>query len=186
TPIVRVLFERGAFSAIDAHSTAAMLAALAPGLPAFVLIKVFHPGFFAREDTKTPMIFAAIAMLANVVLSLGLFMAIGGTGIAIAATLSGWINVALLVLELKRRGEFALDSQFRRALLGILLATLCMGIAVFGIERLLEPYLAPSNGIPMQVAALFALVASGLLVYMVSAEPLGAAKWRKLFKDIRA
>jgi len=186
SPIMRVLFEHGAFAAADTEATAKMLGALSLGLPAYVIIKVLHPSFFAREDTKTPMVFAAIAMLANVVLSLGLFMAIGGTGIAIAATLSGWINVALLVLELKRRGEFALDSQFRRALLGILLATLCMGIAVFGIERLLEPYLAPSNGIPMQVAALFALVASGLLVYMVSAEPLGAAKWRKLFKDIRA
>ena len=50
-PIVRVLFERGAFTAIDAHATAAMLAALAPGLPAFVLIKVFHP---ASSPARTP------------------------------------------------------------------------------------------------------------------------------------
>jgi putative peptidoglycan lipid II flippase len=163
-----------------------MLAALALGLPAYVIIKVLHPSFFAREDTKTPMILAAIAMFANVVLSLGLFLAIGGTGIAIATTLSGWINVALLILALKRRGEFAVDSRFRRAALGILAATACMGTAVFGMERLLEPYLAPSNGLPMKVAALAALVASGLLVYLVSAELLGAAKWRNLFKDIRA
>jgi putative peptidoglycan lipid II flippase len=186
TPILRVLFEHGAFTATDTEATAKMLGALALGLPAYVMIKVLHPSFFAREDTKTPMIFAAIAMLANVVLSLGLFMAIGGTGIAIAAMLSGWINVVLLVLELKRRGEFALDAAFRRALLGILLATICMGIAVFGMERLLERYLAPSNGIPVQVAALAGLVASGLLVYAISAELLGAAKWRKFFKDIRA
>lgn len=185
-PIMRVLFEHGAFTATDTEATAKMLGALALGLPAYVIIKVLHPSFFAREDTKTPMIFAVASMVTNVVLSLGLFMAIGGTGIAVAAMLSGWINVALLILALRQRGEFALDAAFRRALLSILLATLCMGIVVFGVERLLEPYLAPSNGIAIQVAALAALVASGLLVYLVSAELLGAAKWRKLFKDIRA
>jgi putative peptidoglycan lipid II flippase len=151
-----------------------------------VIIKVLHPSFFAREDTKTPMIFAAIAMAANVVLSLGLFMMIGGTGIAVAATLSGWINVALLVFELKRRGEFALDAAFRRASLGVLLATICMGIAVFAGERLLHPYFAPSNGIPTQVSALVTLVAGGLLIYLVAAELFGAAKWRNLFNDIKA
>src|SRR5262249_18139354 len=95
-PIVRVLFERGAFTALDAYSTASMLAALAPGLPAFVLVKVFHPGFFAREDTKTPMIFAGIGMAANVMLALLLFVVLGSVGIAIATTIAGWIHVALL------------------------------------------------------------------------------------------
>ncbi len=74
-PIMRVLFERGAFTAVDTKATAAMLAALALGLPAYVLIKVLHPSFFAREDTKTPMIFAGISMAANIVLSFTLFMA---------------------------------------------------------------------------------------------------------------
>jgi len=186
SPIMRVLFEHGAFTAIDTDATADMLAALALGLPAYVIIKVLHPSFFAREDTKTPMIFAAIAMVANVALSFTLIELIGSTGIAIAATLSGWINVALLVVALKQRGEFAVDEPFRRALLGILLATACMGIAVFAMMRLLDPYFAPSNGIPTQAAALIALVASGLIVYLASAELLGAAKWRRLFKDIRA
>jgi putative peptidoglycan lipid II flippase len=186
SPIMRVLFEHGVFTAIDTDATADMLAALALGLPAYVIIKVLHPSFFAREDTKTPMIFAAVAMVANVALSFTLFELIGATGIAIAATLSGWINVALLVVALKQRGEFALDEPFRRALLGILLATACMGIAVFAMMRLLDPYFAPSNGIPTQAAALIALVASGLIVYLASAELLGAAKWRRLFKDIRA
>src|SRR3990170_3724987 len=76
-----------------AQLTVAMLAALALGLPAYVLIKVLHPSFFASEDTKTPMIFAGISMAANIVLSFTLFMALGATGIAIATMLSGWINV---------------------------------------------------------------------------------------------
>ena len=102
-PIMRVLFERGAFTAVDTKATASMLAALALGLPAYVMIKVLHPSFFAREDTKTPMIYAGIAMAANVVLSLTLFLMIGATGIALATTLSGWINVG------------AADRQFEAA-----------------------------------------------------------------------
>ncbi len=70
---MRVLFEHGAFTATDTDATAKMLAALALGLPAFVIIKVLHPSFFAREDTKTPMMFAALAMVANVALSFTLF-----------------------------------------------------------------------------------------------------------------
>ena len=185
TPIMRVLFQHGAFTAADTEATSAMLSALALGLPAYVIIKVLHPSFFAREDTRTPMIFAAVSMGANVVLSLILFLAIGGTGIAVAAMLSGWINVALLVMALKRRGEFALDAAFRRAILGIVAATVCMSVAVYGLERMLDPYLVPSRSLAAQVAALFALVAGGLLVYAVSAQVFGAAKFRELIKELR-
>ncbi len=184
-PIMRVLFEHGAFTPADTDATAKMLAALALGLPAYVIIKVLHPSFFAREDTKTPMIFAAISMAANVVLALALFELIGGTGIAIAVMLSGWINVALLVFALKRRGEFVLDDAFRRSLLGILLATACMGLVVFVMARLLDPYFAPSNGVPTQVAALVGLVASGLLVYAGCAQAFGAAKLSALIQELR-
>ena len=113
-PIMRVLFERGAFTAVDTKATASMLAALALGLPAYVLVKVLHPSFFAREDTKTPMLYAGISLAANVILSLMLFLLIGATGIALATALAGWINVALLVAELARRESFALDDTFRR------------------------------------------------------------------------
>lgn len=186
TPIMRVLFQHGAFTAADTEATSAMLSALALGLPAYVIIKVLHPSFFAREDTHTPMIFAAISMGANVVLSLILFFAFGGIGIAIAAMLSGWINVALLVMSLRRRGEFALDATFRRAFFGMVAATVCMGIAVYGLERLLDPCLLPSCRLTVQIAALFALVAGGLLVYAIAAHAFGAAKFRELVQDLRS
>jgi putative peptidoglycan lipid II flippase len=173
-PIVRVLFERGAFSAIDAHSTAAMLAALAPGLPAFVLIKVFHPGFFAREDTKTPMIFAGIGMAANVMLALLLFVVLGAVGIAIATTIAGWLQAALLAATLKERGEFALDRTFRRRLPAILAASLIMGAVVWALVYGLGPWFEPKNGAVAQVAALILLVGSGLAVYAGTAAALGA------------
>lgn len=183
-PIVRVLFERGAFSAIDAHSTAAMLAALSPGLPAFVLIKVFHPGFFAREDTKTPMIYAGIGMAANVMLALLLFVVLGAVGIAIATTLAGWLQAALLAGTLKERGEFALDQTCKRRLPAILAASLIMGAVVWALVYGLGPWFEPKNGAVAQVAALLLLVGSGLAVYAGTAAALGALDANSLLKRL--
>ena len=182
-PIVTVLFERGAFTGIDTNATAAMLAALAVGLPAFVLIKVFHPGFFAREDTKTPMLYAGIGMTANVCLSLLLFLLIGATGIAIATAIAGWLQVALLAGTLRAQGDFALDQTFKRRFPRILAASVVMGAVVWGLAKLLAPWFAPGNLLIAQAAALAALVGGGLLVYAAAAEALGAIAIRPWLKS---
>ena len=184
-PIVRVLFERGAFTAIDAQSTAAMLAALAPGLPAFVLIKVFHPGFFAREDTRTPMIYAGIGMAANVMLALLLFVVLGAVGIAIATTIAGWLQAALLAGTLKERDEFALDETFKRRLPAILAASLIMGAVVWALVHGMGPWFEPANGAVVQVASLLLLVGSGLAVYAGTAAALGAFDAKSLLEQTR-
>jgi putative peptidoglycan lipid II flippase len=163
-----------------------MLSALALGLPAYVMIKVLHPSFFAREDTKTPMIYAGIAMASTIVLSFTLFVAIGATGIAIATMLSGWINVALLITTLRRRGDFKLDQTFRRRFAGICAASAVMGAVVFALVKLLGPWFAPASGLLMQSAALIALVGVGLIMYLVAAELFGAAKIRAVIKEIGA
>ncbi len=183
-PIIRVLFERGAFTTVDARATADMLAALALGLPAYVLIKVLHPSFFAREDTKTPMIFAGIAMAANAALCFVLFVILGAVGIAIATALSGWINMTLLATELKRRGEFALDETFRRAFVGIVLATAAMGAVVWWLASSLNPWFAPERGLLVQVLALLALIGAGLATYLAAGTLAGALKPRTLVKDL--
>jgi putative peptidoglycan lipid II flippase len=181
-PIIRVLFERGAFTAADTDATAAMLAAFALGLPAYVLIKVLHPSFFAREDTKTPMIFAGISMAVGVVLSLGLFLTVGPTGIAAATTLSGWLNVGLLAAALRRRGMLALDLIFRRRFAGIFAATAIMGGTVFALVEIFAPWFAPASGFLAQAGALIALVGIGLAVYLGAAHLFGAAHFRELIR----
>lgn len=104
--IVSVLFQRVRFDAAAVEGTAAALTAFAFGLPAFVLNKVFSPGYFAREDTKTPMIFAVVGMVVNVGLSIALFPMLQHVGIALATTLAGWVNTGLLIIVLWRRGHF--------------------------------------------------------------------------------
>ena len=179
-PIVRVLFERGAFTAIDASATAQLLSAFALGLPAFVLIKVFQAGFFAREDTKTPMLYAVVSMAASVVASLVLFTFIGAVGIALAAALSGWLNVVLLALGLSERGALVTDPPLRRALAGIAAASVLMGLVVWGLTSFLAPWFAPEAGLLVQGSALVVLVAAGLGIYALAAELFGAMNIKSL------
>jgi putative peptidoglycan lipid II flippase len=180
---MRVLFERGAFTAIDTKATSSMLAALAPGLPAYVLIKVLHPSFFAREDTKTPMVYAGISLAANVILSLMLFLFIGATGLALATAIAGWINVALLVAELTRRDSFALDHLFRRRFAGIIAACMVMGGVLFILVRVLNQGFSPERGLFVQGTSLLVLVGTGLATYLGAAHLFGAAHFRDLIKD---
>jgi len=116
-PIVLVLFERGAFDPTAADATAAALAAFALGLPAYVLIKVLATGFFAREDTKTPVAVAALCLIANVVVILATIGNLRHVGIALATSIASWLNAGLLAFLLARRGALGPSPRLcRRAL----------------------------------------------------------------------
>ena len=179
-PIIQVLFERGAFSGADTIATSAALAAFAAGLPAFVLVKVFSPGFFAREDTKTPMYYAGISVAVNITFSLALFWFIGHVGIAVATSLAGWVNAMLLAVTLTRRGHFKFDAAFKRRLMPMLISCAAMGMALWGMTVWLMDWFAPVNGVATQLAALSILVVSGILVYAVMAHVTGALRLSEL------
>ena len=130
-PIVRVLYERGAFTPEDTTLVAEILAIFGLGLPAFVLIKAFTPGYFAREDTKTPMIFAAISVAVNVSIALWLFPRIGAPGIATASAVAGWINAALLLGVLVARGHWGRDAGLTKRTPRLILASAVMAGAIW-------------------------------------------------------
>ncbi len=182
TPIIHVLFERGAFTASDTTATALALSAFAWGLPAFVLIKVFSPAFFARENTRTPMQFAAISMAVNVIFSLGLFYLFKSygvmphLGIAIATTIAGWVNAGLLWGALAKTGQFEFDARLRRNLPLIFLSSVVMGVCVWSGAQWAMPYLLAGKGIGLQVAALGLLIALGLGIFASAIHILGVAR----------
>jgi putative peptidoglycan lipid II flippase len=177
-PIIEVLFQRGSFGPTDTMETAAALAAFAIGLPAFVLVKVFSPGFFAREDTRTPMWFAGVAVTVNVVISLVLFPFLAHVGIAIATAVSGWVNAALLAGTLYRRGHFTPDVSLRRRLPLILLAAALMGASLLAAMWALGPMLDHSS-FAIRAAAVAILVIGGILLFAVFCQLTGAADFRK-------
>jgi len=172
--VVVVLFEHGAFMRADAQGAAAAVTAFAFGLPAFVMIKIFQPGFFAREDTRTPMFYAAAQTAVNIVLSVILFRVIGFVGIAIATSAGAWINTLLLASRLRRDGYLNFDKRLRTRLPRITLASIAMGAALWFLQPYLLLYL--DAGLWQGVGVLALMVLSGLLVYGAMVLLLGAAK----------
>lgn len=181
-PIIRVLFEGGAFTASDSGATALALAAFAWGLPAFVMIKVFSPAFFAREDTRTPMIYATIGMVVNVVLSFLLFPYLTHVGIALATTIAGWVNAGLLMFRLMRLGHFRTDARFRQTLRPIIVSSLIMGGILFFGFQFTASWFAPEAGLWIQVSALSTLVFAGFTLYLTLAHFTGAVNLPDLMR----
>jgi putative peptidoglycan lipid II flippase len=189
--IVRVLFERGAFTPDDTAATAALLQVFGIGLPAFVLIKVFSPVYFAREDTKTPMRYAAISLTANTIGSIVLFFVFRELGyrphlgIAVATTLGGWLNAWLLWRTLRADGAFIVDDRLRRNMPLIGLASAAMAAVLIVVAPLLTPYFAAASGFLMQTMALAALVSVGVGVYAILVVATGVLSREQLARFTR-
>jgi len=165
-PIVSLLYERGEFSAADTLMTASALAAFATGLPAYVLQKVFQPGFFAREDMRTPMWFSMISVAVNIVLSLVMFPFFGHVAIALATSLSAWVNVGLLAATLWRRDHFRPSSQTLRRCLMILVSSAVMGVMAWWLAQvLIEPTLG--QGLLRKAGSILATIGLSAVAYMV-------------------
>ena len=187
-PIISVLFERGAFTAADTTATAWALIAFSLGLPAFVLIKVFQPAFFAREDTKTPMWFAGVSMIVNVAGSFALFYWFKSqgwmphVGIALATSAAGWVNAVLLWLVLARNGEFSWDLKLARNVPMIAIASGIMGAGLWYAMPYLDPYTNSAATLPERIAGLGALVFGGGAVFFGILMATGTFRLRQLVR----
>ena len=179
-PILEALFERGAFGPAEVRATAGALAAYAFGLPAFVLVKVLAPAFFARHDTRTPVKIALAGMGANLVLTLGLGLALGWgtTGIALATSGAGWVNALALLWLLHRRAHFTLDARSRSRIPRIAAASVIMGLVLWFFAQTAAPWLA--GPLLLRIAALAILVCAGLGAFAALALALGATRWSEL------
>jgi putative peptidoglycan lipid II flippase len=130
--LVDALYTRGAFTALDAHQTAAALLNYGWGVPAFVLAQLFSRAFFARQDTKTPMRFGLIQVGVNIVLGILLFREFGVAGIAAAMATAWWLNVIMMAISLARRGDYRPSARAVSKLVRILAASVALG-AVLGV-----------------------------------------------------
>jgi len=189
--IISVLFERGAFSSNDARQVSAALALFALGLPAFVMVKVFSPAFFAREDTRTPMRFASISLVLNTLGSVGLFFwfrDIGWSphlGIAIATSIGGWLNAGLLFSALCRHGHFVADRRLLWALPMILVAAGVMSLALHLGASELAPWLALKQPLWVRASALAVLLSAGAAIFFGMAFLTGALRLSMLTRVLR-
>jgi putative peptidoglycan lipid II flippase len=177
-PLVRGVFQHGAFTAKDTIGAASALAAFSVGVPAYVLIKVLTPGFYARQDTKTPVRIAVISMLFNLVGNLTLIWHFAHVGVAIATAFSAWVNTILLYWTLHKRGQLQLDDRLRAKVLRIVAAGAAMGVVLWLLNPIADPYM--SGGTVARVIALSLLCGAGAVVYGAASLLFGAYSVREL------
>lgn len=166
-PIMTVLFEGGRFTAADAATSALVLSILVAGLPAYVMIKVLAPGFYARKDMKTPVVITLTTLALSVVAN---FLWIEEVGIAIlplTTALAAWVNALALYALLARRGHFRVEGWLAARLFKQLGAALAMGVTIWLVGGMLEGYFAGSVG--QRLLGTAALVAAGSGVYFALA-----------------
>lgn len=127
-PIIKTLFNYGAFSSDDANTTALVLQCYVIGLPAYIAAKVFQSACFARQDTKTPVKIAILCSVFNIVFALIFSRYIGVAGIALATGISGWIQIICLYYVLKKQGHLNFDTRLITNFFKIIASCALMGI----------------------------------------------------------
>jgi putative peptidoglycan lipid II flippase len=181
-PIVRTLFEHGAFSAADSAATAQALAWLSLGLPAHVLVKALSPAFFARGDTTTPLFAALKGFAVAVVLAVVLGKIAGAAGIAAAIALGAWSNAFALIRRGAATFGFSIDAAARRRLPRIAVAALAMG----GLLWLMAALVWPLAGGLAQAAILGVLIIAGVAIYGLLLNLFGVVTWTDAASALRS
>jgi putative peptidoglycan lipid II flippase len=162
-PLVSAIFEAGRFNARDAHFTALTLSIIALGLPAYVLVKVLTPGFYARRDTATPVKVAIGVLIANVILNFALIPPFGIAGLAAAVAISSWLNCAVLYVLLHRRGHFRVEKWLASRIIRQLIAAAAMFAALIAIRTGLAGWF--DGSFSQRLAGVIAIVGGGMIVY---------------------
>ncbi|MCB2066578.1 MAG: murein biosynthesis integral membrane protein MurJ [Erythrobacter sp.] len=166
------IFQGGRMTAEDTAIMGQIVVALVCGLPAYVLVKVFQPAFFSREDTRTPVFVAAGALAVNVALNFYVVPRYGIVGLAAATAITATLNVLTLYTILQVRGWFHFTGKLAGRIARQLLATVVMAALLYWLVPLLEPYW---RGDWMhRIWSLSALVGAGALVFFAAAFAFGA------------
>jgi putative peptidoglycan lipid II flippase len=172
--LISTLFQSTVFDSHDVIMSRLSLMAYGFGLLPFLLVKVFAPGFYARQDTKTPVRFAIIAILVNVSVSLVLFSPLGHVGLALATTISATVNASLLYLRLRSLHVYQPPHGWRMLLLKTFAAAFAMGALLWWQMPMLETWLQATQG--WKVWQLLLWVVTGVLIYFGVLLMLGVRK----------
>lgn len=173
TPILITLFYRGAFGENDVVMTTRSLTAYAVGLVGFVLVKVLASGFYSRQDTRTPVKIAVIAMITNISLNLIFIWHLQHAGLALATSVAALLNAGLLYHGLRHQNVFQPLAGWKSFLLRVSLASTGMAIFLWWSSGTLTIWL--EWNISTRVWHLFSLIGGGMLIYFIS---LVLAGWR--------
>ena len=169
---VTAFFEGGKFTAANGAVMAQIVVALVAGLPAYVIVKILNPGFFAREDMRTPVWSALAALLFNIAVNLVVVSRFGIVGLAAATAASATLNCLLLYAVLHARGWFHFTGKLAGKIARQLVATIAMAAALWWLMPILADRFGGS--VFERVWSLSALVALGMGVFFGTAFVVGA------------
>jgi putative peptidoglycan lipid II flippase len=172
-PIVGVLYERGAFLASDTSHVAAVLRGLAIGLPGFVLIKVFLPQFFARENMRVPIIAAIIGLIVNIAMTASMMGPRVHVAAAAGVAAGAWVNALILGFELWRNQLYKLDSLAKKRVPRLVLAAILSGCFIYWLEDITHEYMRPHLSLAIKSAVLTFTCCVGIAAHIIFAHILG-------------
>jgi putative peptidoglycan lipid II flippase len=184
-PIIKTVFQRGAFLAQDTRHVASALIGFAIGLPALNASRLLQLSAVARGNMILPMKCAIASAVANLVGCLWLSQILGFIGIAIATSLAAWINLALLYFSSRRSMYFEFDSRSLTKLPRIAVATAAMSFCIWilAIEPLV-PWLSLGASVSSEPLVLACMVVAGLATYFGFAAILGLLDWRGVLPSV--
>jgi putative peptidoglycan lipid II flippase len=178
TPIVRVIFERGAFTPTDTAATAAALQFYAIGLVGYSIVRIASPVFYALGQSRTPVIVSAATVLTNVVLNLALVRVMGYRGLALGTSIAALLNAAMLMFFLRRSLHGIEGGRVAGSMARIAIASALMGLAAVAVESASGAWL-PGSGLASQIIRLAATIGAALGVLSAAAYVLRIREFRE-------
>jgi putative peptidoglycan lipid II flippase len=170
--MVQVLFERGSFDALSTEMTAGALWGYSVGLVGYAAVRIVAPGFFTLKDTRTPVVVGAVALVVNIVACLVLMQRLDHIGIALANSIAAYVNLALLLLLLRRRVGPIGGRRMLACVARLSVAAAIMGWVVYGLTGWWWP--GDEAAFWWQAVVLAALILVGVLTYAAAAAALRA------------
>ena len=174
-PIVRVLFERGKFDAVDTFHVAAALSLYALGLYAYSGVKVAAPAFYALDRSRVPVTASMTAVAANLIVSFALFPTYGFLGLAIGMSVAATVNFLVLFVSFHRQFGGLDLSGLLRHLARVLLACIPCGVTAWGVAWGLDSLFGHARFV-WQVVTVGLAIASAVLAYGAACKLLGLAE----------
>jgi putative peptidoglycan lipid II flippase len=181
-PIVRLIYEHGAFTALDTTATAAAIAVYAIGLPAYAAVKVLAPAFYALKDARTPMVASLTAVGLNIAFNLAVYRSLGYRGLALGTSIAEIALVTILLVQFQRTKTGLPLGAIARSLGKILVATAAMAVAALVSFRALSGRLPGLTGSALET---FGAILPAIAVYGLALRALGVDEASKVIAAVR-
>ena len=170
-PLTVSLFQYGKFTAFDAAMTQRALVAYSVGLMGLIVVKVLAPGFYSRQDIKTPVKIAIVTLIMTQVMNLAFIGPLKHAGLSLSIGLAACLNASLLYWQLRKKKIFTPQPGWGSFLLRLIVAVVIMAAVLLGVMHLMPEW---SQGeMPMRILRLMGVVVAGVVAYFATLAVLG-------------